>query len=87
MLETDAGATTHSSAGQSGHSHSDQPHSRTTKNGAQPKFNTEPEATNEEDVRKHNAEVDNRAEKNQKQGGGHENDKVGKGFWSGKLSY
>lgn len=40
---------------------------------------------NEEDVRKHNEEVDSRKTKSQKQGGGHESDQVGKGFWSGML--
>lgn len=67
------------------HSHSDEGQAK-AKNGAQPKFNTEPpKDVDQEDVKRHNEDVDKRSSKNN-ESGAEAHDKVGKGFWSGKFS-
>ncbi|KAF1932920.1 uncharacterized protein M421DRAFT_252775 [Didymella exigua CBS 183.55] len=56
-------------------------------NGAQPKIlNARPPATESEEVRQHNKEMDQRAEKSHEQLGSEEaeKDKVSKSFWAGK---
>lgn len=58
-------------------------------NGAQPKIlNEGPPATDSEDVKQHNKEMDQRAEKAHEQVGTEdaEKDKVSKSFWAGKPS-
>lgn len=58
----------------------------TAKNGAKPKFNTEPpKDVDQAEVDKHNKEIDERQQKNA-QGGREVSEKVGKGFWSGKFA-
>lgn len=55
-------------------------------NGAQPKIlNEKPPAEPSEDVKKHNEDFDNRYGA-QNKSDHNEKDKVGKGFWSGKVS-
>lgn len=70
---------------QSGHDHSDVGGTKTVKSGAKPKFNTEPpKDVDEEDVKRHNEDVDQRRER-AGDVGGEVGDKVGKGFWSGEF--
>lgn len=59
-------------------------------NGAQPKIlNANPPATESEEVKQHNKEMDQRAEKAHEQVSNEEaeKDKVSKSFWAGKLYY
>lgn len=60
--------------------------SKGSSNGAQPKIHNEtPPAEPSEDVKKHNEDFDNRYGA-QNKSDHNEKDKVGKGFWSGKIS-
>ena len=60
--------------------------SRRSKSGAQPKIldEAEPTAQNDE-VKQHNEEMTNRYDRAGTQVGNPEQDKVGKGFWSGEV--
>ena len=73
-----------SSGGSSGKSDAG---SKGASNGAQPKiYNETPPAEPSEDVKKHNEDFDNRYGA-QNKSDHNEKDKVGKGFWSGKISF
>lgn len=69
----------------SGYDHSDTAGKAAVKSGAQPKFNLEPpKDVDQEDVKRHNDEVDQRKAKAHDYGGD-VGDEVGKGFWSGEF--
>lgn len=78
------------SSGSSTEQSSSNKSSQTTSKGAQPKILADnPPATSDESVRKHNEEMEQRAEKADSKVSNEDakNDKVPKGFWSGKAAF